>query len=203
MRLLFVCTGNRCRSPLAERLAARWAAEALGSLADAVTTESAGTDATAGEPMEERSALALAELGGDPRGVATRILNPSDIEGADLVLTMTRTHRRRVLELAPRAMRRTFTLTEAAALLSIVDPAALAAAPVAERGRALATLLSRARAFRAGGPEDDIPDPIGRPLEEHRDVAARIARDLQPLTGVLFTPAADPLRTATRPSVAD
>ena len=97
MRLLFVCTGNRCRSPLAERLAARWAAELLGPRAGEVTTLSAGTAATAGEPMEERSARALSELGGDPRGVAARILTPADVESADLVLTMTREHRRRVL----------------------------------------------------------------------------------------------------------
>ena len=100
-------------------------------------------------------------------------------------------------------MRRTFTLTEAAVLLANVDAAALRVIPVAERGRALTTLLSRARAFRAGGPEDDIPDPIGRPLEEHRGAAARIARGLQPLADVLFMPAADPLRTATPTTGAD
>jgi protein-tyrosine phosphatase len=190
VRLLFVCTGNRCRSPLAERLSALWAEEALGAAGEVVTS-SAGTDAAAGEPMEERSAQALSELGGDPRDVVSRALDVADLEAADLVLTMTRQHRRRVLELVPRAMRRTFTLAEAAALLAIDDPATLAVVPVADRTRGLATLLDGARASRAGGPEDDIPDPIGQPQDVHRSVAARIVRDLRPLADALFAPLGD------------
>lgn len=51
--VLFVCVGNVCRSPLAERLLRGRPQERLGDLSDAVIVESAGTRAMAGQPMDE------------------------------------------------------------------------------------------------------------------------------------------------------
>ncbi|WP_175479732.1 hypothetical protein [Geodermatophilus siccatus] len=68
MRILFVCTGNVCRSPVAERLATAWTREKLlhSPEADIVQIDSAGMGATSGQPIDRHSAAALVDLGGDP-----------------------------------------------------------------------------------------------------------------------------------------
>ena len=198
MDLLFVCTGNLCRSPLAERLLRSWAERDLGAAADRLRIAIAGTAAVAG-PMDERSAQALRELGGDPAGASGRPVTPELSAGADLVLTMTREQRRAVLQVDPRGLRRVFTLAEASGLLGLADRTGLALLPPDERARELAARLNGARAYRPGGPDDDIRDPIGQPLEAHREVAARIAEELRPLADVLLAPARGP-RLPRRPT---
>ena len=191
MRLLFVCTGNICRSPMAAGLGATWAAADLGQEAASVLVESAGVDAPAGRPMDADSRWALIQAGGDPERLGehrARRLVEHDVGCADLVLTMTRWHRRKVLALAPRALKRTFTLPEAAALLRSVDASPLGRLPLEARAVELAFRLNAARAHRRASDRDDVPDPIGRPADVHRDVATRIARDLRPLADVLFSP---------------
>jgi protein-tyrosine phosphatase len=75
--VLVICTGNICRSPLAERLLrARIATDAD------IRVESAGTHGLTGRPIDRDSATALRELGVDPDGhearrLDLRILGPS------------------------------------------------------------------------------------------------------------------------------
>ena len=192
---MFVCTGNLCRSPLAERLFRSWVERDLGDESRWVRVDSAGTAAAAG-PMDLRSAQALRELGGSPDGAMARQLRSGETADVDLVLTMTREQRREVLRHDPRGMRRVFTLAEAAGLLPLIDRTGFDLVPLDERARELAARLDQARARRRGGPDDDIADPIGQPLEVHREVAAHIAGCLRPLTDVLL---AGPSR-ATLPS---
>jgi protein-tyrosine phosphatase len=186
VRILFICTGNMCRSPLAERLTSAWAEHMLGAEATAVHVRSVGTDAVEGREMDRRSARALAELGGSAAGFTSRTLGPGETEDADLVLTMTRRHRHNVLKEAPRALRRTFTLPEAAALLRLVDTTGLEGLPLDGRALGLASLLDGARRVRPASAQDDVSDPIGRPYRVHQDVAAHISESLVPLADVLF-----------------
>jgi protein-tyrosine phosphatase len=186
MRLLFVCTGNICRSPLAERLATSWAEQSLGAGAATVHIRSAGTDALDGKSMDKRSAAALVDLGGDPTGFVAQTIHPRMADEADLVLTMTRRHRRLVLAQAPRAMRHTFTLPEAADLLRTADLRGIADLPLRQRARELAVRLNDGRARRRGHDSDDVFDPIGESSGVHRQVADRISRKLRPLADVLF-----------------
>jgi protein-tyrosine phosphatase len=181
VRLLFVCTGNACRSPLAERLLAGWAAGA--GRAD-LQVSSAGLAATPGAPMEAKAAEALRRLGGDPTGFAARSFSAPLAQDADLVLTMTRKQRTQVLTATPRGLRRTFTLLEAAALLEFADLAALPNGP--ELARELGLRLDAARGLRATTETDDVPDPIGQSGAVHRQVAGRIADALRTLTDVLL-----------------
>jgi protein-tyrosine phosphatase len=186
VRLLFVCTGNLCRSPVAERLTQAWLGKILDGQAAAVQVSSAGLDARDGEPMDPRSADALVRLGGDPSGFAARRFTAAMAEDADLVLTMTRQQRRSVLAATPRGLRRTFTLLEAADLIDRADLSGLERDhALRERARVLAGRLDAARAFRAASPADDIPDPIGRPERVHRTVAGIIADALKPLVTTL------------------
>lgn len=187
MHVLFICTGNLCRSPIAERLATTWLQHGSGGLErDGVRITSAGLLAADGDPMDPRSAAALVGLGGDPSGFRSRRLTSELTADADLVLTMTRRHRRSVLEMTPRGLRRTFTLREAAVLLRRADLGGLARTPVDERARQLGLRLDAQRAWHASSRSDDIEDPFGRRMPVHQGVAHTIATALRPLTDVLF-----------------
>jgi protein-tyrosine-phosphatase len=94
--ILLVCTGNICRSPLAEVLLGR----ALGErgVSD-LSVSSAGTGAWDGAPASEGAYLVALERGLDLSGHRARLLTREVVERADLVLTMARHHRARVQEL--------------------------------------------------------------------------------------------------------
>jgi protein-tyrosine phosphatase len=138
--------------------------------------------------MDKRSGQALLDLGGNPTGFTARTLQPMMADRADLVLTMTRRHRRLVLGGAPRALRKTFTLPEAADLMDWVDVIGLAEMPLQERARELTARLNDGRARRRTNDRDDVEDPIGQSSTVHADVAGRIAASLRPLADVLFAP---------------
>jgi protein-tyrosine phosphatase len=181
VRLLFVCTGNACRSPLAERLLHSWA---LSAGRGDVHASSVGLAVTPGAPMEARAAAALRRLGGDPAGFTARPFGEAVARDADLVLTMTRKQRTEVLKATPRGLRRTFTLLEAAQLLELADLTDLPDGP--QRARELGLRLDAARGRRATTEADDLPDPIGQSSGTHRQVAGRIADALRPLAEVLL-----------------
>jgi protein-tyrosine phosphatase len=180
--VLLVCTGNICRSALAERLGTAYLQEALGDDAAAVRLTSAGTQAVVGSAMHPDSALVLRGYGGDPDGFVARQLEDGMIMEADLALAMTRGHRRDVLALAPRALARTFTLREAADLVRMLgDDVELAGEHLPERARALTKEMATARSRREGGTDDDIPDPIGGPLEAHEAAGEAVVHALLPV----------------------
>jgi len=93
--VLFVCTGNICRSPLAASLLER----ALKSHGLEVEVTSAGTGAWDGAPASEGAYLVGLERGLDLSGHRARLLTRELVEEADLILTMARHHRARVDEL--------------------------------------------------------------------------------------------------------
>lgn len=93
MKILFVCSGNTCRSPMAEVLMRRAAAE--HQLAE-VSVQSAGTGALEGAPASEGSYLVTLEAGLDLSRHRAQQLTVELIEWADLILTMSRSHLARV-----------------------------------------------------------------------------------------------------------
>ena len=95
-RVILVCTGNTCRSPLAEALL-RKALAARG--ANGIEVASAGTGAWEGAPASEAAYLVGLEHGLDLSGHRARLITGELIRSADLILTMARHHRARVLEL--------------------------------------------------------------------------------------------------------
>lgn len=85
MHLLFVCTGNTCRSPLAEAIARRLIADR--QLAD-TTVGSAGTSAWPDSPASDGALLVALEHGADISEHRARPLSPEIVAGADLILAM-------------------------------------------------------------------------------------------------------------------
>lgn len=96
MRILLVCTGNVCRSPLAEAIMRR-ELEQRGIEED--TVMSAGTGAWDGAPASEGAYLVALEHELDLSAHRARLLTRDLVKEADLILTMARHHRVRVQEL--------------------------------------------------------------------------------------------------------
>ncbi|WP_169985783.1 hypothetical protein [Microbispora sp. H10836] len=169
-RILFVCTGNICRSAMAERLALA----ALGPDSP-ILVGSAGTRARAGLPMAERARTVLLRHGGDPAGFASRPLTAEAVAGADLVLAASSEHRAEVVALRHRAAACAFTIAEFGALAGAV-PSGRVLSHRHPAGRARA-LLAEAAALRGLVRVDqpDIADPYGRSRRAYREAARRIA----------------------------
>lgn len=179
--VLVVCTGNVCRSPLAERVGRAHVQSLLADPA-VLRLDSAGTRAVVGSAMDPASARVLKSLGGEPYGFRARQLTDRIAGSADITLTMTRDHRHDVLARAPRALLRTFTLVEAAGLLDFLGPdVELPDGDPAARARALVKRMAKARALRPSSATDDVVDPIGQPDEVHAAVGEAITAAIRPV----------------------
>jgi protein-tyrosine-phosphatase len=173
MNLLFVCTGNICRSAAAHQIAQLWVAHAAAA---PIEIGSAGTRARRGRPLHPFTAAALERRGITPVPFGSSPLEPSAVEAADLVLTMTAEHREAVVSTSPRAMHKVFTLREAAVLSHHLPTDVLAGHPGLRPGQAFAAALAVARRSARGRlTRLDIEDPIEGPPELHARVVAEIA----------------------------
>ncbi|MET0885783.1 MAG: low molecular weight phosphatase family protein [Mycetocola sp.] len=165
--ILTVCSGNICRSPLAEQLLRA----GLGSY-PGVTVASAGTVGLVGEPMDERAQQLAAGFGvTDAAKHVARELSAVQIAEADLVFAMSREHRRAIVQLHPRSSRYTFTIREFARIAAevedsdLIDAALLAADDVAGR---FAVAVQAAASLRGivtplqDADDDDVIDPYRR-----------------------------------------
>jgi protein-tyrosine phosphatase len=167
--VLFVCTGNLCRSPSAALLLR----QQLGDEARAeVTVHSAGTaGADSGPPgllVEEARAYGV-----DLSGHAPRIVNLDMIEAADLVVGLTREHVRETVVAVPSSFPRTFTLRE------IVRRGLQTGSRGS--GEDLGAWLARLHDGRrrvdlmGASPDDDVMDPMGGTPDDYRRMLTEVS----------------------------
>ena len=105
--IVFVCTGNICRSPIAEYLM-RYR---LGDRTQWCVA-SAGVFASDGAPASQGAVQALADLNIDASQHRSQMLTNELVEGATLLVVMTDNHKRQVLSYFPNAENKVFRLTE-------------------------------------------------------------------------------------------
>jgi len=108
LMVLFVCTGNTCRSPMAEMLFRQLVAERLGCRADeierhGVVVASAGIAAWGGGKASTGALETIRDLGGDLSGHESQPLTENLARQADIIWTMTASHRTNILAQFPEA----------------------------------------------------------------------------------------------------
>lgn len=167
-RILTVCTGNICRSPIAEMLLEQQFAGA------AVQFESAGTHALVGTAMPKQAQALASQLGIDVERSGAhegQLLTAEMIDDADVILTMSRAQRKFIVENWPEARRKSFTIREFARLATGVTPGERARlrtefSNADERVTAAIDHVASKRG-RVAPPEspddDDVIDPYRRP----------------------------------------
>lgn len=186
LRVLMVCTGNVCRSPLAEALLA----QVLGDLP--VELASAGTGALVGEQMTEPTQRIAAELGvADPAAHRAKQITEAHVRGADLVLALTREHRRQVVELVPSATRHTFTLRQLARLADLVTADDIEETQSVDPAARMRRAVEAAAQLRGMSPpidhpeDDDVIDPYRRSEEVYRESADQLVPAVNAVAGLL------------------
>ncbi len=106
-QMLFVCTGNTCRSPMAEAIFKQIVAEAGLD----IEVKSAGVSAMKGMPISDYSAQILTRKGIQANLTSSPVTEQSMLE-SELILAMTMNHKRHLIEKYPQAMDKIFTLKE-------------------------------------------------------------------------------------------
>lgn len=156
MRILFVCTGNICRSPTAEAVL-RGKLETAG-LSPLVEVDSAGMEGWhAGKPPDPRSIAAAGRRGYPMAGLRARKITKRDLTSFDMLVAMDRGHHRGMQQLLPEAAERLFHFMEFA--------------PDASPAQGLARL--------------DVPDPYYGPDEDFELVLDIVEEGVEGLVDAL------------------
>ncbi len=169
MQILFVCSGNMCRSPFAEACLRSWLEEAGVE----ATVSSAGF-LTDGRPAPPELVAVAGDLGFDLGDHRSSRLDADRLSEAQLVIVMTRQHLREAVTSAPSIWPRCFTLKELVRRGRVIGP----------RGphEPLEAWLARVHEGRTttellgADPEDDVEDPMGGSPQDYRNSAVEISR---------------------------
>ncbi len=185
-QIIVVCHANIARSPLGMALLDHEARERRGT-GTPVWVRSAGVQAIAGNPAAAESARQAERLGVDLSHHRAAQLSATDVEEADLVLTMTESQRQWAVRQHQAAVGWVFTLAELARLCRAMKP--MADDQARERIRLAARLANAARPFvpRPDGPED-VVDPYGGPREGYARMGDEVHALVLDVADTLFGP---------------
>jgi protein-tyrosine-phosphatase len=156
LTVLFVCSGNLCRSPIAEGLLRH---KLPASMRQAVRVESAGTLGLKGRPATPLAVEAARELGADIAGHRSQAVAPELVERADLILALAAEHRDYLRERFPNQRPKVFLLKRYAA---------------------------RGPRSRRADSSDSIADPIGGDLDTYRVCATLINAEIERILPALL-----------------
>jgi protein-tyrosine-phosphatase len=123
-RIVFVCTGNTCRSPMAEAIFKDIIKEK--GIEEKFEVYSAGVYAFDNDPATYQAIEVMKnEFNIDLKSHRAKVLDNSDVQKADLILTMTRHHRDMIIDIYPEASAKVHVLKEFVGLkegLDVLDP---------------------------------------------------------------------------------
>lgn len=165
--VLFLCTGNICRSPAAEALLAH----RLSTMGVNARVHSAGL-LSGGHPASAPGVELLSTRGIDLSRHRSREITRELVADADLVIGMARSHVREAVTLVPDAWPKTFTLKEIVRRGESVGPR--------RADERLGSWLARVHAGRSttallgSSREDDVDDPIGQPRRAYERMVAEL-----------------------------
>jgi protein-tyrosine phosphatase len=117
IKFLFVCTGNTCRSPIAEGMFKKYLAEKLQCNVDHLSkmgykVVSIGTMDTADQPASDEAIAACAAKGIDIKAHKSRKLSSELVEESDFIFVMERAHQKKVAAISPEAANKCVLLAE-------------------------------------------------------------------------------------------
>lgn len=175
-----MCTANICRSPMAAALLA----DRLARATIDADVRSAGARARPGGAPPPDVVKVMRELGLDVGAHRSRLLDGPIVDGADLVVAMTREHLREVVVLGRQATDYTFTLKELARRAAAAGPRPSDTGltdwlRLLAAGRDRIELLSPSTA-------DDVDDPIGMPRAAIRETALELRELVDQVVGCLW-----------------
>lgn len=185
--ILNVCTGNLCRSPIAERLMAAGLRERYDEIAETVVVSSAGTSAQVGQPVHPLAAAELVRRGVSAEDFEARMFDPDVAERADLILTATRRHRDKIVANTPALLGKVFTWRELAWLVDGLSDTIVRGEHLTDRVRNLPRAAGLRRdSLQAPEPtEFDVLDPIGGAEQDFKQAAVEIDEAVRTILAVL------------------
>jgi protein-tyrosine phosphatase len=171
LRLLIVCTGNICRSPIADGLLVT----RLVPLGGGIEVRSAGTWGRKGSPATPEAVSAAAQHGIDIQAHRSSTFTADLADRADLIITMTSEQAEEVLAEAPDAGPKTFTLKELVAILRSLPPVPSGNPTRDGLLRRIADAAGARSAAGYGAPADlDVADPLGLSETMYRAIAKEL-----------------------------
>ena len=150
--VLFVCTGNTCRSSMAEAIFKDMLKNTKKGK-DSINVLSAGISAVEGESASRYAIQVMSEQGIDLTCHRAKLLTLEMVNKADFILTMTSGHKMAVMVMYPNAHGKTFTLKEYARRMN-------------------------KNSINDGYSNLDIPDPYGQSIEVYRQCAKQIKQEI-------------------------
>lgn len=193
--LLFVCTGNICRSPMAEGLARRSLERLHPSLLPHLSLGSAGVSGLDGEPATAEAVITMRDRGIDISSHRARSTTSAVLSGCGLALVMEERQRRRLAHTA-RGVPVFLLLKFAEACRAAGAETGTGAAAGGEEGAALvgarlsrlveaAERMERGSLWDASDYSYEVSDPIGMRLDEYRRLAELMSGPVEDIIGAL------------------
>lgn len=174
--MLIVCTGNICRSPIAERLLQ----SGLDDLSPGTfRVQSAGTHAVIGAPIDARAASAIVRHGGSVSQFSARQVTAAQVQENDLLLALSREHRGAIVGFHPAAVNRTFTILEFARCLQALSISNTEDSR--NRWREAIPTAARLRGPLSDPLHDDIADPYRKDDAAYEDTISNLLPALDTL----------------------